>query len=325
MIPNPDATSRQLYERRFEEGYNLFDEGYHAWLKQNHPKYAEEWCKKAVRLESPSASVTTSIPETSVTPPPDATSIQLYERRFEEEYNLFDEGYYVWLKQNHPKYAEEWCKKAVKLQPTCTAVATTASNTASTSVTPQSQDPTKAPNTTPVARTTQQDYVSKYLVQYIAKPVEKTGITNARVLTSDECYKILKEKEELKRKEQQEKEQRKLAREQKNDKEKEKGNKLASRKGKGKAVPPKTSQDVDSNDSDNQEIPDEEDENTDNEDYECPECKGIWEQDIRKKNRAVWVTCTCTKWLHQKCTLQRPEDEDIDDEIFYCSDCVNDM
>ena len=35
VTPNPDATSRQLYERRFEEGYNLFDEGYHAWLKQN--------------------------------------------------------------------------------------------------------------------------------------------------------------------------------------------------------------------------------------------------------------------------------------------------
>ena len=67
------------------------------------------------------------------------------------------------------KYAEEWCKKAVKLQPTCTAVATTASNTASTSVAPQCQDPTKALNTTPAARTTQQDYVSKYLVQYVAK------------------------------------------------------------------------------------------------------------------------------------------------------------
>ena len=150
-------------------------------------------------------------------------------------------------------------------------------------------------------------------MQYIAKPVEKTGkrvITNARVLTSDECYKILEEKEELKRKEQQEKEQRKLAREQKKRqreeqlaekrKKKEKGNKPASRKGKGKAVPPKTSQDVDSNDSDNEKIPDE-DENTDNEDYEC------------------------TKWLHQKCTLQRPEDEGIDAEFFYCSDCVNDM
>ena len=100
---------------------------------------------------------------------------------------------------------------------------------------------------------------------------------------------------------------------------------MASRKGKGKVVPTKISQDVDSNDSYNEEIPDKEDENTDNEDYECPECKGTWEQDIRKKNCAVWVTCTCTKWLHQKCTLQRPEDEGIDAEIFFCSDCINDM
>ena len=93
-----------------------------------------------------------------------------------------------------------------------------------------------------------------------------------------------------------------MAREQKTTKRRKrekKENKLASRKGKGKAVPPTTSQDVDSNDSDNEKIPDEVDENTDNEDYECPECKGTWEQDIRKKNHAVWVTCTCTKWLHQ--------------------------
>lgn len=34
-------------------------------------------------------------------------SNQLYERIFEEEYNLIYEGYYIWLKQNHPTYAEE--------------------------------------------------------------------------------------------------------------------------------------------------------------------------------------------------------------------------
>ena len=136
-------------------------------------------------------------------------STQLYERRYEEGYNLFDEGYYEWLKQNHPLYAGEWHKKAVKLQPlSTTVVATTVPNTASTSRATQSQtlNSTKATNTTLATRT---NYISKYLVQYIAEPVQRTGkrITGARVLTSDECYKMLEEKEELKRKEQQEKEE----------------------------------------------------------------------------------------------------------------------
>ena len=137
-------------------------------------------------------------------------STQLYERRYEEGYNLFDEGYYEWLKQNHPLYAGEWHKKAVKLQqqPSTTIVATTVPNTASTSRATQSQtsESTKATNTRPATNT---NYISKYLVQYIAEPVQRTGkrITGARVLTSDECYKMLEEKEELKRKEQQEKEE----------------------------------------------------------------------------------------------------------------------
>ena len=63
-------------------------------------------------------------------------------------------------------------------------------------------------------------YISKYLVQFVpnAKPKNKeevVRISGARVLTSDRCAAILKEREEKKQKEKEEKEKRKLMREQK--------------------------------------------------------------------------------------------------------------
>ena len=63
-------------------------------------------------------------------------------------------------------------------------------------------------------------YISKYLVQFVpdSRPEKKeqtVRISGARVLTSDKCAAILKEREEKKQKEKEEKEQRKLLREQK--------------------------------------------------------------------------------------------------------------
>ena len=60
------------------------------------------------------------------------------------------------------------------------------------------------------------NYISKYLIQYVpAKKKVDTGkrATGARVLSSDECAKIIFEKEDRKRKEQEEKEARKVERE----------------------------------------------------------------------------------------------------------------
>ena len=60
------------------------------------------------------------------------------------------------------------------------------------------------------------NHISKYLIQYVpSKKKVDTGkrATGARVLTSDECAKIIFEKEEKKRKEQEEKEARKVERE----------------------------------------------------------------------------------------------------------------
>ena len=60
------------------------------------------------------------------------------------------------------------------------------------------------------------NYISKYLIQYVpAKKKVDTGkrATGARVLTIDECAKIIFEKEDRKRKEQEEKEARKVDKE----------------------------------------------------------------------------------------------------------------
>ena len=63
-------------------------------------------------------------------------------------------------------------------------------------------------------------YISKYLVQYVpdARPQNKAAavrISGARVLTSDKCVAILKEREEKQKQQQQEKERKRLEREQK--------------------------------------------------------------------------------------------------------------
>ena len=60
------------------------------------------------------------------------------------------------------------------------------------------------------------NYISKYMIQYVpTKKKVDTGkrATGARVLTSDECAKLIFEKEEKKRKEREEKEARKAERE----------------------------------------------------------------------------------------------------------------
>ena len=81
------------------------------------------------------------------------------------------------------------------------------------------------------------NYISKYLIQYVpTKKKVDTGkrATGARVLTSDECTKIILEKEEKKRKEQAEKEARKVERElkrkEKEEAAKKKAEQIAKRK-----------------------------------------------------------------------------------------------
>ena len=80
------------------------------------------------------------------------------------------------------------------------------------------------------------DFISKYLVQYVSpSPAKKTGIarvTGSRVLTSDEGYAILREKEEKKQREKENKEKRKRDREDKRKQKSEFSKKRAEEKAK---------------------------------------------------------------------------------------------
>ena len=40
------------YTRRYEEGYNIFDAQYYAWLQCTHPFYAKRWYQTAVKTGS---------------------------------------------------------------------------------------------------------------------------------------------------------------------------------------------------------------------------------------------------------------------------------
>ena len=86
------------------------------------------------------------------------------------------------------------------------------------------------------------DAISKYLVQYVSPPpAKKTGIarvTGSRVLTSDEGYAILREKEDKKQREKEEKEKRKQEREDKRKQKSEFAKKRAEEKTKKATLQP---------------------------------------------------------------------------------------
>ena len=128
---NPDL---EKYERRYKEGYNLFDPQYYKWLKSTHPEYAEQWYAKVILM------VGSSSQETSLGPSEPSTEVEQlsvqdssgssaelelagegnkdlekYTRRYEEGYNIYDPQYYTWLQHTHPDYAKAWYKTAVKI------------------------------------------------------------------------------------------------------------------------------------------------------------------------------------------------------------------
>ena len=64
VIVDPSASSIEVelagegnkdlekYTRRYEEGYNIFDAQYYAWLQHAHPSYAKTWYQTAVKTGS---------------------------------------------------------------------------------------------------------------------------------------------------------------------------------------------------------------------------------------------------------------------------------
>ena len=58
--------NEQLYQKRFEEGYDIYDEGYVKWLMANHPNNVpSEWLTEASSSSMISATTTASQPDKS--------------------------------------------------------------------------------------------------------------------------------------------------------------------------------------------------------------------------------------------------------------------
>ena len=141
---------------------------------------------------------------------------QLYQKRFEEGYDIYDEGYVKWLTANHPSYVpSEWLTEpfSSSMIPTTTAASQPDKSTKSDKIVLNYSSIYEALNR-PRKRSRSYDlkpggsedtghYISKYLHQAVVVPKQKkkqVRITGARVLTSEEAIKSCKTKKMKKRK-----------------------------------------------------------------------------------------------------------------------------
>ena len=232
-----------LFERRFEEGYDIFHEPYVRWLMVHHPEAVKsEWLDK-----TPSSSGTGSSEQKDITQDKESNEITL-------NYNT------VYGAMNKPR-----------------------------------KRPIVGAKFGPTGQT---EYISEYLHQAVPLPKEKPKrirITGARVLTSDEAMRIVQEKEDAKKQKELEKEKRKKEREMK----KKQKQKQKQKKGS------KTKRTISNKGYTSSE-----------ENYldKCPICKMKWEDDHDQDSE--WLECDCKQWLHENCI-----DYDIYDP-YLCPDCV---
>ena len=250
---------------------------------------------------------------------------QLYQKRFEEGYDIYDEEYAKWLMINHPNdVPSEWLTEASSSSkmPTTTPASQPDKSTKSdkivlnySSVYEALNRPRKRSRTYDLKPGGSEDtghYISKYLHQAVVVPKQKKKqirITGARVLTSEEAIKIMQDKEDEKKEKALEKEKRKEERERKKAEKmvvtkkhtglKKKPTQEASvkstnektRKGKGKATV-KDTRDLDT----------------------CPICMETFEE--VGYDMGDWIKCHCEQWIHEDCI-----DYDIK-EPFICQKCV---
>ena len=131
--------------------------------------------------------------------------------RFEEGYDLFDPRYEAWLKSNHPE-AEAIDKSTTAPSAPNTPLKLQVSDPpskASLANTPQTS------NSSPmsVTSTNRSPFADLLNIPRVPSTPKTSKTGRARVLTSNECLRILKEKDEKKRQVAEEKEKRKLERE----------------------------------------------------------------------------------------------------------------
>ena len=100
----PDLSTEKLalFERRYEEGYDIADPEYENWLQYYHAADSHhnsliDSCDKSQGI-SPSSNVNSDPIILNFS----AEKIALFERRYEEGYNVADPEYEKWLKHCHP-------------------------------------------------------------------------------------------------------------------------------------------------------------------------------------------------------------------------------
>ena len=237
-ITNEERSDKQwsaekitLFQRRFEEGYDLPNVEYLQWLHETHPPDEEN---TSLLEHFSDVAIATSIAIASESP------MKVLETENEILHSTNPQSDTVPLEKEGDTVPLEKEGDTVPLEKEddtqCSIVlsdggsggtsvslehsATLPNERASTSVEANQKNLSSDVCSNAVESEGQLRYISKYLVQFVpdSRPEKKeqtVRISGARVLTSDKCAAILKEREEKKQKEKEEKEQRKLLREQK--------------------------------------------------------------------------------------------------------------
>ena len=181
--------------------------------------------------------------------------------------------------------------------------------------------------------TTATNPLSKYL-----QPVSQPAITNpktttattvrggARVLTSAECLKLIKEKAAKKKREEEEKAMRKQERELKKKQREElkkqkaaaKEQKAKERAEKARIAADKRVKKASTTRRRAQTKPSNSARNEENISSDiCCACFGSYQQDVAEQNGAEWIQCSCTHWLHEDCIVAHLVNSEQ-----LCSHCV---
>ena len=96
VVPSEKAA---LFQRRFEEGYDLPDDEYMKWLCETHPE-------SVMNQTAPTVNNIT-LDKTSNSGQIPSEKLILFQRRYEEGYDLPDEEYMKWLCEKHPETVAE--------------------------------------------------------------------------------------------------------------------------------------------------------------------------------------------------------------------------
>ena len=163
------------------------------------------------------------------------------------------------------------------------------------------------------------NYISKYLIQYVPnKKTVNTGkcVTGARVLKSEECSKLIFEREEKKRKEQEEKQIKKAEREvKKKEKEEAAKKKRGAAKEKEEASRKKVEAASTRSQLGHKRITSGEEASSSNKkqnvivddsvqnkfENQCCVCFRTYEEDQLEQTGLQWVQRVCKRWIHEDC------------------------